>query len=79
MRQPEILAKANAYANQAMLSSTYLGYQVYSIPQGQQLIGMDGKLNPNATLGYSDGTYYYTPDNWLDEIFGKLTCVKSII
>ena len=35
------LAKANAYANQAMLSSTYLGYQVYSIPQGQQLIGMD--------------------------------------
>ena len=63
------LAKANAYANQAMLSSTYLGYQVYSIPQGQQLIGMDGKLNPNATLGYSDGTYYYTPDNWSDEIF----------
>ena len=63
------LAKANAYANQAMLSSTYLGYQVYSIPQGQQLIGMNGKLNPNATLGYSDGTYYYTPDNWSDEIF----------
>ena len=63
------LAKANAYANQAMLSSTYLGYQVYSIPQGQQLIGMDGKLNPNATLGYSDGIYYYTPDNWSDEIF----------
>ena len=30
---------------------------------------MDGKLNPNATLGYSDGTYYYTPDNWSDEIF----------
>ena len=52
-----------------MLSSTYLGYQVYSIPQGQQLIGMGGKLNPNATLGYSDGTYYYTPDNWSDEIF----------
>ena len=24
-------AKVNAYANQAMLSSTYLGYQVYSI------------------------------------------------
>ena len=63
------LAKANAYANQAMLSSTYLGYQVYSIPQGQQLIGMDGKLNPSATLGYSDGTYYYIPDNWSDEIF----------
>ena len=30
---------------------------------------MDGKLNPKATLGYSDGTYYYIPDNWSDEIF----------
>ena len=63
------LASANAYANQAMLSSSYLGYQVFTIPNGEQLIGMDGKLNPNATLGYSDGTYYYTPDNWEDEMF----------
>ena len=63
------LAAANAYANQAMLSSKYLGYQVYTIPEGEQLIGMDGKLNPNAKLGYSDGTYYYTPDNWSDELF----------
>ena len=63
------LASANAYANQAMLSKNYLGYQVYTVPNGEQLIGMDGKLNPNATLGYSDGTYYYTPDNWSDELF----------
>ena len=27
------------------------------------------KIDPKATLGYSDGTYYYTPDNWSDEIF----------
>lgn len=63
------LAAANAYANQAMLSPTYLGYQVFTVPNGQQLIGADGRLNPGATLGYSDGTYMYRPDNWSDEIF----------
>ena len=63
------LVAANKYANQAMLSSSYLGYQVFTVPNGEQLIGMDGKLNPNATLGYSDGTYYYRPDNWSDELF----------
>ena len=67
------LAAANAYANKAMLSSSYLGYQVFNIPNGEQLIGMDGKLNPNATLGYSDGTYYYTPDSWTDELFENNT------
>lgn len=63
------LVNANAYANSTMLSSKYLGYQVYTLPEGQQLIGMDGKLNPSAKLGYSDGTYYYTPDDWSDAIF----------
>ncbi len=63
------LDAANAYANKAMLSSSYLGYQVFTVPNGEHLIGMDGKLNPNATLGYSDGTYYYKPDNWSDELF----------
>lgn len=67
------LVNANAYANQAMLSSSYLGYQVFTVPNGEQLIGMNGKLNPNATLGYSDGTYYYTPDNWSDELFESNT------
>lgn len=46
-----------------------LGYQVYTVPKGENLIGRDFKLNPNATLGYSDGKYYYTPDNWYDETF----------
>ena len=67
------LVNANAYANKAMLSASYLGYQVFTVPNGEQLIGMDGKLNPNATLGYSDGTYYYTPDNWSDELFENNT------
>ena len=30
---------------------------------------MNGKLNPNAALGYWDGKNYYTPDNWSDIMF----------
>lgn len=47
----------------------YLGYNIYTVPAGQYLIGSNGKINPNATLGFSDGTYYYTPDNWADETY----------
>ena len=46
-----------------------LGYQVYTIPAGEKFIGEDFKLNPNATLGYTDGQYYYRPDNWYKEAF----------
>ena len=63
----------NKYAN-AYLSTNNnggVGYKIYTVPSGELLIGMDGKMNANATLGYSDGTYYYTPDNWYDEIFNK--------
>lgn len=45
-----------------------LGYNVYSIPEGQMLIGSNGKLNPNATLGnlvnYNGEDYLVTPDDW---------------
>ena len=44
-----------------------LGYIVYTVPDGQSLIGTNGKLNPNATLGRVVGDYYITPDNWADE------------
>lgn len=40
------------------------GYQIYTIPEGEYLVGRNGKINPNAALGYSDGTYFYTPDDW---------------
>ncbi len=43
---------------------TATGYQIYTVPQGEYLFGRNGKVNPNAALGYSDGTYFYTPDNW---------------
>jgi len=59
-------AAANAYAN----SNLWLGgMQTMSVPAGQSFIGMDGKLNPAVTRGYSDGNYYYTPDNWIDNTF----------
>jgi len=46
-----------------------LGYQVFTIPEGEKFIGRDFKLNPSAVLGYSDGEYYYIPDNWYKEAF----------
>ncbi|MDE6043728.1 MAG: TonB-dependent receptor [Muribaculaceae bacterium] len=59
-------AAANMYAN----DNLWLGaMQTFSVPAGQTFIGMNGKLNPAATRGYSDGNYYYTPDNWVDDTF----------
>lgn len=55
---------AYKYADNTLLSNSGIGYQIYTVPEGQLLIGRNFKLNPNAVLGYSDGTYYYTPDNW---------------
>ena len=47
-----------------------LGYNVYTVPDGQFLIGQNGKLNPNATLGrvvnYKGRDYLLTPDDWED-------------
>ncbi len=60
-------AVSHQKANENIFSA--LGYQMYNVPQGQYLIGTNGRLNPNATLGYNDGEYYYTPDNWADEMF----------
>lgn len=58
-------AAAHQYANAELFPA--VGYQMYSLPAGEGLIGVNGKINPNATLGYSDGQHYYTPDNWEDE------------
>ena len=48
-----------------------LGYNIWTYPEGQYLIGQDGKLNPNATLGrvidYKGNKYLITPDDWEDE------------
>ena len=48
-----------------------LGYNIWTVPDGQPLIGRDGKLNPNATLGrkytYRGQDYWITPDDWEKE------------
>ncbi len=67
-------ATANANANTGMIAA--LGYQVFTVPDGQQLVGMDGKLNPAATLGYrqegpNGETYYYQPDDWTDAAYKR--------
>ncbi len=59
--------QAYDYANSHLFSD--LGYQVYTLPQGENLIGRNFKINPNATLGYSDGVNYFTPDDWYDETY----------
>lgn len=45
-----------------------LGYNIWTYPEGQYIIGANGKLNPNATLGrvvnYKGEEYLVTPDDW---------------
>ena len=45
-----------------------LGYNIWTYPEGENLIGVNGKLNPNATLGrvetFKGEEYLITPDDW---------------
>ena len=67
--------EAYIWANENMCAdnSYGLGYNVYTVPQGQYLIGQNGRLNPSATLGryvnYKGAGYFLQPDNWLDESY----------
>ncbi len=65
-------AAANAWANQNLTSTNQygLGYNIYTTPNGQPLIGTNGKFNPQATLGRLVGNFWVTPDNWTDEAYG---------
>lgn len=62
---------ANVNANDIMMR--HLGYNIYTLPAGERLIGMNGRLNPNATLGRSyeanGETYYVINDNWRDAAY----------
>ena len=50
-----------------------LGYNVYTVPEGQFLIGANGRLNPNATLGrvveYEGKEFLLRPDDWMKEAY----------
>jgi len=67
--------QAHIWANNNLINGAGmgLGYNVYTIPAGQYMIGTNGKLNPNATLGriatFEGQEYWLTPDNWLDEAY----------
>ena len=67
--------QAHMKANELMVgSSSYgLGMNVYTVPEGQYLIGTNGKLNPYATLGrkvtYKGQEYWLTPDDYMDEAY----------
>ena len=67
-------ATAHRWALNNMFSGGYdLGYNVYTVPKGQDFIGPNGKLNPNATLGRVinvNGTEYLLyPDSWRDAAY----------
>jgi len=68
---------AYAWANNVLTSDLAGGvsYNVFTVPEGQNLIGTNGKLNPLATEGrlvhYNGEDYWLKPDNWLDEIYGS--------
>ena len=50
-----------------------LGYQVFTIPQGEAFIGPDGKVNPRAVLGnvvnHNGKDYLLMPDDWMKEAY----------
>ncbi len=61
----EDIAGAHAYANANLFPT--IGYQTWSVPEGQYFVDINGKFNPNATPGYSDGRYYFIADDWSKE------------
>ena len=46
-----------------------LGYQTYTIPEGQYAIGRNGRFNPAATEGYVLGNHLVKADDWADEVY----------
>ena len=60
-RTPE---QSLAYANRNVWNA--IGYQIYTVPTGDFFMNDKFDINPSASLGYSDGEYYYIPDNWND-------------
>ncbi len=64
---------AHVWANNNLINGGYgLGYNVYNVPTGQYMIGTNGKLNPNATMGnivnFNGVDYLLRADNWQDEV-----------
>lgn len=67
--------ESHAFANDNIFSEYEggIGYPLYTLSGGGDFFGTDGKLNPNAKLGYSEGQYSFTPDDWAKETFSNNT------
>ena len=69
--------RAALFANQNLTANNDYGlaYNVYNVPTGEYLIGSNGKLNPNATLGrvfnYNGNEYMLLPDDWTDATYNN--------
>lgn len=66
--------QAHSFADRNLINGgAGLGYNIYKIPQGESLINIDGRINPNATLGnvitVNGLDYLLRPDSWKDEVF----------
>lgn len=68
-------ADANKWVNDRLIKDQNFGlqYNPYTLPDGESLIGLDGRLNPKATLGrayeYEGEKYYVLPDDWKDAAY----------
>ncbi len=66
---------AHQWANKNLTSDGGygLGYNIYNVPDGQTLIGLNGKVNPNAVMGsivnFEGEDYMLMSDDWMDEIY----------
>ena len=66
---------ANADANKWLYTAVGANYVPYTLPDGQNLIGINGKLNPYAILGrkvtYRGNDFWVQPDDWTDIAYGN--------
>ncbi len=73
-------AAAHIAANKDLYTAFGAGYQIWNVPAGQQIVGTNGKLNPNAKVGNVITTRssetgeiisqnLVRPDSWYDNTF----------
>lgn len=69
--------QAYAWANKNLIDDDELGlgYNVYTVPTGENLILQNGLINPNAKLGnvieYNGNKYTLLPDDWTDATYNN--------
>ena len=63
------LSADQAYLNANNTLWGSIGFQTWTIPDGQMTIGTNGKFNPYATRGYVRNGHLYVGDNWVKESF----------